>query len=204
MSDTLTFILYIPLLIVLFAGIVLMIFSLYSMHFSSKSGSPFVSNDNQVIKKALTTAKLKNKDTLVDIGSGDGRVLRIGIKDFNARKAIGYEISPLPYYVSKIKNKWFFIRNPNIDKNKIKIVKQDILTAKLEDATVIYIYLFPEFSKKITPYLVKLLTNNKNLRIVSVSFPLDESIIQPTKVTKEFHKLFRRDSEIFLYEPTQS
>ena len=197
--------LYIFLLIILFIAMSILIWAMISNYYSNKKGSPFVSNDNNVIRAALRLAKTNKTDTVIDIGSGDGRVLRIAINEFNVKLAIGYEIAPLPYYVSLIKN-WLFIkRNSKLKDLKLKgqislqVFKTDIKNSDLSSATVIYIYLFPQITKTITPYLIKLLKKNKNLRIVSVSFRLNERLLRPVKVTQQFHKYFRIDSEIFLY-----
>ena len=40
----------------------------------------------------LSLARLKPGETLVDLGCGDGRLLRQAVTDFGAGRAIGYEL----------------------------------------------------------------------------------------------------------------
>lgn len=40
----------------------------------------------------LSLASLQPGETLLDLGCGDGRMLRVGLQDFQAARAIGYEM----------------------------------------------------------------------------------------------------------------
>lgn len=64
-------------------------------------GAPYVPSQRKYLKKALTTLyPLSSDDVLVDIGCGDGLVLREA--SAIGAKAIGYEINPILYVMARI------------------------------------------------------------------------------------------------------
>lgn len=54
--------------------------------------APFVPTPNKVGMRLLSLAELQPGETLVDLGSGDGRLLRLAVTKFGAACAIGYEL----------------------------------------------------------------------------------------------------------------
>jgi cyclopropane fatty-acyl-phospholipid synthase-like methyltransferase len=44
------------------------------------------------VKRMLEIADVEPKDVVFDLGCGDGRILIMATKLFNARKAVGYDI----------------------------------------------------------------------------------------------------------------
>ena len=69
-------------------------------------GVPFVSLSRKQLRMVNENIKLKPIDKVVDLGCGDGRVLRMfekqGVKDLS-----GYEVNLWAYLLAKIKNKIF-------------------------------------------------------------------------------------------------
>lgn len=64
-------------------------------------GAPYVPSKSRDVRRAFTDLyPLSDRDVLVDIGSGDGKVLRIAAS-FGAR-AIGYELNPFLVVISKL------------------------------------------------------------------------------------------------------
>lgn len=69
--------------------------------FTAFFGAPYVPSRRKELQLLFKEGyKLTTKDTLVDLGSGDGVVLRVARK-FGAR-VVGYEIGPVYYLISKI------------------------------------------------------------------------------------------------------
>lgn len=116
------------LILVLFFGMVVFI------------GSPYVPSRKHYIKQALSELyPLSNKDTLVDIGSGDGVVLRQAAK-IGAR-AIGYEINPLLVLISRYLSRRY---------SKVSVRLADFWITNLPDeTTVIYVFSVIRDIKKI-------------------------------------------------------
>lgn len=99
--------------------------------FAAFTGAPYVPSKRSDVRRALTDLyPLGKDDVLVDIGSGDGLVLRIA-SELGA-KAIGYEINPVLVFLSK----WL-----SRSHNGVKIYLGSFWKAKLpEDTTVIYTF----------------------------------------------------------------
>ena len=83
-----------------------------------------------------------------DLGCGDGRVLMSGLSNFNVLKAVGYEISPWPYFKTL-----FLVKRSGI--KRIKIFRKNCLKANIDQATFIYLYLFPKLVDKIAYKIAK-------------------------------------------------
>jgi hypothetical protein cdivTM_09943 len=83
------------LLLTLF-GIIIAVFLLTVLF-----GAPYVPTHKKELIKLFKAINLSKKDTLVDIGSGDGIVLKIA-SSFNAR-TIGFEINPFLVLFSKVR-----------------------------------------------------------------------------------------------------
>lgn len=64
-------------------------------------GAPYVPSHRRFVRLAFTKLyKLSSKDVVVDLGSGDGLVLRIAAE--KASRAIGYELNPILVAISKV------------------------------------------------------------------------------------------------------
>lgn len=67
-------------------------------------GAPYVPTKRRPLEKAFDELyQLSERDTLVDIGSGDGIVLRVAAK--RGAKAIGYELNPILVVISRLLSK---------------------------------------------------------------------------------------------------
>jgi SAM-dependent methyltransferase len=127
------------------------------------SGTPTVYAQDLAIKKAFELAKLKPRQTVLDLGCGNARSLIIAAKKFRA-KGIGVEISPFYFLLAKLN-----ILIKGEDKN-IKIYYGNILNQEklVQEADLVYLYLFEELLEKLEPILFK--TLQQEATIVSVAF----------------------------------
>lgn len=63
--------------------------------FTAFTGAPFVPSKTKDIKKAFKEVyKLSSKDTIIDLGAGNGKVVKIAAEEFGA-KAYGIELNPI-------------------------------------------------------------------------------------------------------------
>ncbi len=124
-------------------------------------GAPFVPTPMERVKKMLALAKIRPHEKVYDIGCGDGRMVYLAAKDYDAN-SVGLELSPLVYLLAKIRH--FFWHS------KAKIYFTDFRFKNLSDANVIVCYLLPESLGRLQEKLEKEL--KKGTRIISYAFPI--------------------------------
>lgn len=139
--------------------------------------SPWWRTSDGAIRQAFKLARLNSKDTVYDLGSGDGRILIIAAKEFGA-KAVGIEIDPLRFYLSKLLVKFAGISN------KILINRQNFLESNISDATVIFVYLVPKALERLRPKFLKEL--KPGTRIVSVQYEINLPVVEEITYQDKF------------------
>lgn len=108
-------------------------------------GAPYVPIHGRDLDRLFTLYKFTKNDILVDLGSGDGRVLAAAAR--RGIKTVGYELNPFLYWYSKVK-----LRNaPGVE---IKL--EDFWTSKLpENTAVVFVFLAGPFMSKLDRKLTK-------------------------------------------------
>ncbi|NTW61595.1 hypothetical protein HGB24_02830 [Candidatus Saccharibacteria bacterium] len=145
-------------------GLLLALLFLFTFGLIALYGAPYVPSRKSEIKDALVELyPLGRKDTLVDIGSGGGVVLRQASS--LGAKAIGYELNPLLYGISK-----FLSRK---DK-KVSVHFADYWTAHLPDeTTVVYVFSVMRDMKKIGRWVQNQANRiDKPIHLISFGFEL--------------------------------
>lgn len=147
----------------------------------ARGSAPYISVSNSDLDQILENLQLSAGSHLVDLGSGDGRVLKYALVKHPDICVTGYEIGLLPRMKSKLSLRQF--RNRTIHKN------QSFFNANISDATHIYTYLLPEVMKKLEAQLNAQL--KPGTRLVSCDFELAEKVPDkiidisgPGKITK--------------------
>ncbi|WP_372827374.1 cyclopropane-fatty-acyl-phospholipid synthase family protein [Polaromonas sp.] len=118
---------------------------------------PFITSPDNVTLEMLSSAGVKRGDHVIDLGSGDGRIVILAAKRFEAT-GLGVEIDPT--LVEKSKSN---ARNAGVA-DKTEFLVQDLFKTDLAPATVITMYLLPEFNLQLRPALLAL---KPGTRIVS-------------------------------------
>ncbi len=161
--------------ILLFAILGLLILVFGSAALGSFKAAPWVPTFQRDVRRMLELADLQRGETLIDLGSGDGRFVIAAARDFGAR-AIGYELSLLPYLVSQLRVVFGGLRG------RVQIRARDFLAADLSMADVITIFLTPMAMTKLSKKFAQGL--KPGCRIVSIAFPLPdwtpEAVNRPT------------------------
>lgn len=134
-------------------------------------GAPFLPILGRDGHAALDLAGLKSGETLIDLGSGDGRLLLVAAE--RGAYAIGYEINPLLYL-------WSLMRCLR-HRDKIKIHLGDFWHTKLPPADVIYVFLIKRYTARLD---AKLKADLKSpTRVVSYVFELPRQPLKRTRNT---------------------
>lgn len=110
---------------------------------------PFVTTPAQVVERMLALAGVKPGDFVVDLGSGDGRVVIAAAKQFGAR-GVGIEL-----HEGLVERARDNARAAGVAE-RAQFLRGDVLEADLSRATVVTIYLLPWLMDKLQPALLKL------------------------------------------------
>lgn len=94
-------------------------------------GAPYVPSHKKYVRRAFQNLyEVTDKDVVVDIGSGDGVVLRAAAQQ--GAKAIGYEINPLLVVLSRLLSTRY---------KKVSVQLRNFWVTKLpEDVTLVYMF----------------------------------------------------------------
>lgn len=116
-------------LVICFAGVILF-------------GAPYLPTLSKQRQSALDLLDLKKGQTLLEPGSGDGRVLLMAAKQ--GIKAVGIELNPIMYVISRIITFRY--------RKDIKIIWGNFWTVKWPEADGVFLFLMdrfmPRFNKK--------------------------------------------------------
>lgn len=133
----------------------------YSLN-AQRLGAPLVLTEQKYIEQILKAAKLTNKDFLIDLGSGDGRVLSAASKQYGVT-GFGVEINPFLVLYSNLLAR--------LNGANIYFKRGDLSKTNLDKATVIYLFLYPKIIKKLSPKLKNKIA--EGTIIISRGFKLD-------------------------------
>ena len=148
-------------------------------------GAPYVPSQKKYIRRAFDDVyKLSKKDHLVDIGSGDGVVLRVAAQ--YGAKATGYEINPALVGISRLLS----LRYP-----KVTTKLANAWTANFpDDTTIVYIFSVRRDGRKITKMMQRESQRlNRPLKLLCYGNPLHT--VEPDKTFEAY--------ELYTFRPLQ-
>jgi SAM-dependent methyltransferase len=125
---------------------------------------PFISTPDHVTLAMLELAGVGPKDMVIDLGSGDGRIVITAARRFGAR-GLGVEIVP-----DLVRRSRENARRAGVA-DRVEFRQQDLFDTDLSPATVITMYLLPEVNLKLRP---RLQTLRPGTRIVSHDWNLGD------------------------------
>ncbi|MBI3043640.1 MAG: class I SAM-dependent methyltransferase [Betaproteobacteria bacterium] len=151
----------------------------------------YVPTPQVVVDEMLRMAKVGPGDYVIDLGSGDGRIVITAAKKHGAR---GFGVD-LDTYLLKLANST--AKKEGVAE-RAHFIEQNLFETDLSPATVVTSYLLPEMNEKLRP---KLLTLKPGTRVVAHDYALGEwdpdeerTLLVPEKVVGDPGK-----SYIFLY-----
>ncbi len=133
-------------------------------------GALFVSSSRVRVAAFIDAVPMQTGQILIDIGCGDGRVLRMASRSFGA-SAVGYEVNLLAY----IKARLLCMGDRNI-----QIKWKNFWNEKLTAADVVFCYLYPDVMKRLSEKLQSEL--KPGTVVASCNFPLPG--LHPQKVLR--------------------
>ncbi|MES2414847.1 MAG: methyltransferase domain-containing protein [Pseudomonadota bacterium] len=152
---------------------------------------PFVTSPDNVTLEMLNISGVKKGDHVIDLGSGDGRIVILAAKRFEAT-GLGVEINPM--LVEKSKNN---ARDAGVA-DKAEFREQDLFKTDLTPATVITMYLLPDVNLQLRPAILAL---KPGTRIVSHDWDMGDWKPERTTVVDVPNKSVGREksSKIHLW-----
>jgi SAM-dependent methyltransferase len=150
---------------------------------NATGGALYVSTSRKRIEAALKMVVMQPEQTLVDLGCGDGRVLRMAARRFRV-SAVGYEINPLAYFIARVLC---------LGREKIRVRRENFWKIPLASADVVFCYLYPDVMRPLVRKLRKDL--KPGTPVISCNFPLPG--LQPECVARPAG-LWGRDP-VYLY-----
>ena len=124
---------------------------------------PFITTPPEVVERMLAMAGTRPDDLVVDLGSGDGRIVIAAAQKFGAR-GIGIELDEA--LVEKSRHN---ARVAGVGE-KVAFVQGDVLVTDISRATVVTVYLLPALMAKLQSRFVDELA--PGTRIVSHAFAM--------------------------------
>ena len=118
---------------------------------------PFITSPDNVTLEMLSMAGVKRGDHVIDLGSGDGRIVILAAKRFEAT-GLGVEIDPTLVEQSKANARKAGVAD------KVEFREQDLFKTDLAPATVVTLYLLQEVNLQLRPAILAL---KPGTRIVS-------------------------------------
>lgn len=126
--------------------------------------TPYVPSPRIVVDTMLRMAGVQSKDFLIDLGSGDGRIIITAAKEYHAR---GFGVDYDPRLVK--------LATDNAAREGVSgstaFYQQDIFKTDLGQASVVTIYLLPEYNAVLKPRLLAL---RPGTRIVSHDYGIGD------------------------------
>ena len=151
---------------------------------------------SKVASSALSLLQVSSSDIICDFGSGSGIALKLAVEDFNAQRAIGYEI-----HAERAEESRKMIADAFLS-DRITVYTMNALDADVERdrITCVYVYLVARGLALLKPILQKLasrLPNGQALRVVSVLYKI------PGWIPIKSERCYTSDaiySPLYLYE----
>ena len=128
------------------------------------AGAPYVPTPTAIVDRMLTLAKVGPNDYLIDLGSGDGRLVITAVSKYKARGGMGIDIAP-----DLVK-----LATDNAAKagvaTQVTFIAGDLFAADVQKATIVTLYLLPSMMADVEAKLRKEL--KPGTRVISHDYPL--------------------------------
>ncbi|OZI54889.1 50S ribosomal protein L11 methyltransferase [Bordetella genomosp. 5] len=127
---------------------------------------PYVPTPDGAVAKMLEMGEVGPRDTVIDLGSGDGRIAIAAVRDRGAQTAMGVDIDP-----ARVKEANANARKAKVE-GRVTFKKQDLFKTDISKASVLTMYLLPDVNLKMRPVILDKLAPGS--RVVSHAFTMGE------------------------------
>ena len=163
----------------------------------SKSISPYAATPDSVVNAMLALASVGPRDFVIDLGSGDGRLVIAAARQHGA-KGLGVDIDAKLVGLAKR-----FAARDGVE-DRVEFLEQDLFETDLRAATVVTIYLLPSIMGRVAEKLASELA--PGTRVVVHDFPLPGWRVERVSsfdVPEKRDYTFNERATIYLYTVPQ-
>lgn len=154
--------------------------------------TPYVPTPQVVVDRMLELAQIRPGDTVIDLGSGDGRIMITAAQKYGAR-GFGVELNP-----RLVESSNDAARTAGVS-DRVQFLQQDLFKTDFREADVLTLYLLPDVNMVLRP---KILSDMKpGTRVVSHDYGMglwrpevEEVIPAPDKTVG-----VRKESTVYLW-----
>lgn len=118
--------------------------------YAAKIGAPYVPTYRRAIIAAFDFIRLGANDTLIDLGAGDGKVVRLAAQ--RGAAAYGFELSPIMWLIAVLGT----LRYPNAHVYLRNFYRQNLNIARRQQPSqrsVVFAFLMPQNMERVRRYL---------------------------------------------------
>ena len=150
------------IILVCFAGVILV-------------GAPYLPTLTPQVKTALKLANLKSGQTMLELGSGDGKVLLAAAK--KGINVVGYELNPFLVLTSWLRTRKY--------KKNVRIIWGNYWDLAWPNADAIFVFMLPRYMKKLDTKCMQY--TSKPVKLISFAFEMPD------------RKLDKKDNGVYIY-----
>jgi hypothetical protein len=137
---------------------------LVPLAWAAEPSVPYVPTPQDVVDRMLQIARVGPTDYVIDLGSGDGRIVVTAARQYGAR-GFGVDLNP-----ERIKESNENARKAGVT-DKVAFYQRNLFETDLSQATVITMYLLPRVNMELRPKLLQL---KPGTRLVSHDFSMED------------------------------
>lgn len=127
----------------LYLIVIIGLFLLVPTAYAGVIGAPYAPTRLAAVRKAFNLIGLSAEDFVVDLGAGDGSILKEAAR--RGAGASGYELSPLMWAVARWRNR----RNKPVHIHLANFYKKKLPA----ETTVVFVFLMPKIMGRVSKYL---------------------------------------------------
>lgn len=127
---------------------------------------PYVPTPPEVVELMLQMAQVQPDDYLIDLGSGDGRIVIAAAKDYGVKQALGVDLDP-----QRIEEAEENARAAKVE-DRVRFEQGDLFEQDLSEATVLTMYLLSSVNMQLRPVILE--TLEPGTRVVSHAFNMGD------------------------------
>ena len=144
------------LFLIVVGALSLTVFGLFA--FVIAFGAPYLPTLTPQVRTALDMIDLKAGDTLLELGSGDGKVMIAAAE--RGLKVVGYELNPLLALYSWLRTRKY--------RGRVKVVCGNFWSKKLPSADGIFVFLLQPYMERLDKKIVQ--ECSKPVKLISFAF----------------------------------